>query len=493
MGCGPSCTPRDVGPPGLSRSYSAKLKGELALYLTQDVGLPPGDSAVQGYVEALHAEGYSNVDAVDELTIDELRQPPYSFKTRHAKLVEREREQREDTAAGGGAAAADEVRTPERAVGPIKPPPLDAAGPARLPQLTMEAPTLPQRDPAPRDCDTMLQPGDEPTAPWLHIEADAIQAGGANDALLRKVPRQINLVTIFGAARGGKSTLMSLLCGKPGLFRSSPGGESFTKGIVMANFFVPLARFSAQDGGRAMSADDEDMVVGFVDAEGQGDRGTEYDLKLISAPMLLSRVVIFNWNNSMQKDKILDELMVMTQVARRYSETATTEQPFHYLAITFQGCRGPEIEAGEEHRLSQLLDEEEEGALEDDKGKQSRNKTRKFLRASFKRIRCHLFPRPVDNDAKYQKELAFEDLTPDYRERLKIFRAEIAVNLQQPQLFDGQSLTGPNMAGLVDFMADKINRDESFVPTGLFAAMEEAQKAHDLEAENELLREQLAQ
>ena len=76
----------------------------------------------------------------------------------------------------------------------------------------------------------------------------------------------------------------------------------------MANFFVSLARFSAQDGGRAMQAYGEDMVLGFVDAEGQGDRGTEYDLKLISAPMLLSRVIIFNWNNSMQKDKILDEL-----------------------------------------------------------------------------------------------------------------------------------------------------------------------------------------
>ena len=130
MGCGAS-TAGDVAAPSLSRSSSATLKAELALYLTQKVGLPPGDSAVQGYVEALHAEGFSNVDAVDELTIDELRQPPYSFKTRHATLVEREREQREDTAAGGGAAAADEVRTPERA-GPIRLPPLDAAGAARL-------------------------------------------------------------------------------------------------------------------------------------------------------------------------------------------------------------------------------------------------------------------------------------------------------------------------------------------------------------------------
>ena len=174
--------------------------------------------------------------------------------------------------------------------------------------------------------------------------------------------------------------MMSLLCGQHGLFKASSGGESFTKGIMMANHFAGLTHFSGQDGGRRVEAEQEDTVVGFVDAEGQGDRGVEYDLKLISAPMLLSRVTIFNWNSSMQKDKILDELMVMTKVALKYREKSSTTKPFCYLAITFQNCREQEISDGEERRLAQLLDEEPMDDLEDDKGKESRNKTRKFLR-----------------------------------------------------------------------------------------------------------------
>ena len=66
-----------------------------------------------------------------------------------------------------------------------------------------------------------------PTAPWLSIAGDEVALGAAN-GMLRKVPQQINLISIFGAARGGKSTMMSLLCGQPGLFKASPGGEAFT-------------------------------------------------------------------------------------------------------------------------------------------------------------------------------------------------------------------------------------------------------------------------
>eukprot|EP01045_Picozoa_sp_COSAG04_P033919 COSAG04_NODE_7213_length_1166_cov_1.644799_1_plen_250_part_01 len=220
------------------------------------------------------------------------------------------------------------------------------------------------------------------TAPWLRVEADVVEVGAAN-GMLRKVPQTVNLISIFGAARGGKSTMMSLLSGQPGLFAASPGGESYTQGIMMANHFAGLGHFSAQDGGRRVEAEEQGLTVGFLDAEGQGDRGIEHDLKLISAPMLLSKVQIFNWNSSMQKDKILDELMVMTKVALKYREKSSTTKPFCYLAITFQNCREQEISDGEPHRLAQLLDPEPLDDLEDDKAKARRNETRRFLRGSF--------------------------------------------------------------------------------------------------------------
>ena len=151
--------------------------------------------------------------------------------------------------------------------------------------------------------------GGEPTELWLHQKDGRIVVGKGND-MLSKVLASVNLITIFGAARTGKSTLMSLLCGEQGLFRSSAGGESFTQGIMIANFFSSLEAFSSQDGGECVSPDsgsgeEDGLVVGFVDAEGQGDKGMRYDLKLTSAPLLLSNTVIFNWKGGMQKHEIL--------------------------------------------------------------------------------------------------------------------------------------------------------------------------------------------
>jgi hypothetical protein len=93
------------------------------------------------------------------------------------------------------------------------------------------------------------------------------------------------------------------------------------------------------NGAPVRPATEERVLVGFVDAEGQGDRGVEYDLKLIAAPMLLSKIIIFNWSATMQKNKILDELMVMTEVAVKYRDVSSTSEPFSYLAIVFRSRR----------------------------------------------------------------------------------------------------------------------------------------------------------
>jgi hypothetical protein len=291
------------------------------------------------------------------------------------------------------------------------------------------------------------------------------------------VSHPLNFVMILGAARGGKSTLMSLMCGKPGLFASSSGGDSFTKGIHMANYFLDLELFSRVDNGAPVRpATEERVLVGFVDAEGQGDRGVEYDLKLIAAPMLLSKIIIFNWSATMQKNKILDELMVMTEVALKYRDVSSTSKPFSYLAIVFQNCKEQEISEGEQRRFDKLFAHEDVGDLEEDKDKELRNKTRKRLRGSFEDIQCFLFPPPVENKALYEKSggLAFEDLTDAYRCTLGTFRAELAARLREPHSFtEGQPLAGPDIASMASTMAPKISKDESFVPSSLFQSMEQ--------------------
>jgi hypothetical protein len=297
MGCGASKGASVDVPTAdrkLSRGTSAVLKAELIVHLTQTVGIPAEDSAVQDYADALHRAGYSTVAAFAELTVEQLCETPYSFKPYHATLVGRYRKQLSETTDDATDGSGNEVRAAE------SPASSSAAAPQERP---------PRREPR-GDTIAPLRPGgDEPTEPWLHQKDGRIVLGKGND-MLSKILASVNLITIFGAARTGKSTLMSLLCGEQGLFRSSAGGESFTQGIMIANFFPSLEAFSSQDGGECVSPDsgsggEDGLVVGFVDAEGQGDRGMQYDLKLISAPVLLSKIVFFNWKGGMQKHEIL--------------------------------------------------------------------------------------------------------------------------------------------------------------------------------------------
>eukprot|EP01046_Picozoa_sp_COSAG06_P003794 COSAG06_NODE_151_length_21964_cov_95.963961_19_plen_347_part_00 len=291
MGCGASKS-ASVDVPKLSRGTSAMLKAELIEHLTQTVGIPAGDSAVDDYVDALHTAGYSTVAAFAELTVEELCET-YSFKPYHATLVGRYRKEQSETTDDATDGSGNEVRAAESR----------ASGSAAAPQ------ERPRREPH-GDTIAPLRPGgDEPTESWLHQKDGRIVLGKGND-MLSKILASVNLITIFGAARTGKSTLMSLLCGEQGLFRSSAGGESFTQGIMIANFFTSLEAFSSQDGGECVSPDsgssgEDGLVVGFVDAEGQGDKGMQYDLKLISTPLLFSSIVLFNWKGGMQKHEIL--------------------------------------------------------------------------------------------------------------------------------------------------------------------------------------------
>ncbi|KAF0682979.1 Aste57867_24932 [Aphanomyces stellatus] len=79
----------------------------------------------------------------------------------------------------------------------------------------------------------------------------------------------VNLISIFGAARQGKSFLMNLLANQQDLFRISNEKEPCTQGVDLSSHFMPLEAFSRINGCRSVASN---VSVGFVDAEGQGDR-----------------------------------------------------------------------------------------------------------------------------------------------------------------------------------------------------------------------------
>ncbi|KAF0682653.1 Aste57867_25239 [Aphanomyces stellatus] len=82
----------------------------------------------------------------------------------------------------------------------------------------------------------------------------------------------VNLISIFGAARQGKSFLMNLLANQQDLFRISNEKEPCAQGVDLSSHFMPLEAFSRC---RSVASN---VSVGFVDAEGQGDRDITYKL-----------------------------------------------------------------------------------------------------------------------------------------------------------------------------------------------------------------------
>ncbi|KAH9238246.1 hypothetical protein K456DRAFT_31775 [Colletotrichum gloeosporioides 23] len=139
----------------------------------------------------------------------------------------------------------------------------------------------------------------------------------AND-LIGAIKGPLNLITILGPARTGKSTLLNCLAGsKSDLFQTSSGAMTFTKGVLITTETFTLPQFSSMDGAPRVDSDKPDLKVSFIDTEGEGAMGTAYDVNLFSPVLLCAKVVIFNWKGGFLTDQILSQLGMMTEAGRR--------------------------------------------------------------------------------------------------------------------------------------------------------------------------------
>jgi hypothetical protein len=128
----------------------------------------------------------------------------------------------------------------------------------------------------------------------------------------------LNIISIFGRARQGKSFLMNCLAGEEQIFKISNEKESCTQGIDISDKWMSVTDFSKVYGG---SPCEGKLQIGFVDAEGQGDRDVAYDANLVCPILLASKCVIFNWKGDLQKDHIISTLGIMSRAAKNVSLT----------------------------------------------------------------------------------------------------------------------------------------------------------------------------
>ncbi|RFU80147.1 hypothetical protein TARUN_2062 [Trichoderma arundinaceum] len=275
---------------------------------------------------------------------------------------------------------------------------------------------------------------------------------------LRQINEALNLISIMGPTRSGKSTLMNLLagCTTEPLFSTSPGAESWTRGTNLGNKIMGVKEFSRLDDGVEVPVGPQ--RVAFLDTEGHGDQGDLYDIILFTPAILCSRVIVFN-TTDVAKDTILTSLAMMTLAADKLNfggDRKTTGPKFGQLVIIIN---------------NRLVDDVRKNILRKEIGRteaiRRRNKIREKLAAEFEDVTVHLLRgnslkegvQAKIND-KSKEFLVLDDFNDNYVKDFKNLRASLTQMLRSPRLVAGAPLSGASTADFVSSIVKSINRLE---------------------------------
>ncbi|KAI4090212.1 MAG: hypothetical protein LQ344_004904 [Seirophora lacunosa] len=294
--------------------------------------------------------------------------------------------------------------------------------------------------------------------------------------VVRMVTDPLNLISVMGPARSGKSTLMNLLagCKVTELFPTYPGMETFTKGIYVPTRMLPLPEFSALEGDPPVQSSNANIKVTFVDTEGQGAVGTGYDMSLFSPALISSRVVIYNRTGGLLVEEIINQLGMMTQAAQRLrvGSTDSSGPIFGHLFIIFNQFRLNRTDTAATLQATLVSDE-----TETDASSKNRNTIRALLRSAFESIQVYLLPDQLKEDSRdaladgTKMFLLLDDFRPRYLEYFRILRTGLSQALVQPrELAKGVPLTGGALANFMPQFAAAINKAEPLNIPSIFEA-----------------------
>ena len=294
--------------------------------------------------------------------------------------------------------------------------------------------------------------------------------------VVRMVTDPLNLISVMGPARSGKSTLMNLLagCKVSELFPTYPGMETFTKGIYVPTRMLSLPEFSALEGDPPVESSNSNIKVTFVDTEGQGAIGTGYDMSLFSPALISSRVVIYNRTGGLLIEEIINQLGMMTQAAQRLrvASDGSSEPIFGHLFIVFNQFRLNKTDTAATLRATLVNDERETDASSN-----SRNAIRALLRSAFESIQVYILPDQLKEESRdaladeTKLFLLLDDFKPRYLEYFKLLRVGLSQALVQPrELTRGVPLTGGALADFMPQFAAAINKAEPLNIPSIFEA-----------------------
>lgn len=132
------------------------------------------------------------------------------------------------------------------------------------------------------------------TAANGHHGSEQVRPTQDGIAVVTEFPaRPLNLVTIWGAARSGKSFFLNVLAQHQRLFKVSAAVEPCTVGADLSLTAPTLCDFKGSTVSSCTNPGDacrDCPLIGFVDVEGQGDKHISYDVLLATPLLVLSKV-----------------------------------------------------------------------------------------------------------------------------------------------------------------------------------------------------------
>ncbi len=300
-----------------------------------------------------------------------------------------------------------------------------------------------------------------------------LTSGESGNVIVHKINKYFKLVanepcsfvSIFGRAREGKSFLMNSLACREDLFCVSNAYEPCTQGIDMSKVWMPLHDFSTADGGTVQYKNCP-IKVGFLDAEGQGDKDVAYDSKLICPILLTSKCVIFNWKGDLQKDLVLNTLGIMARAAQNVAPDGTERKKncFGHLHIAFRDWQA--ANSAENSCLSvqdTLFSFEPSG-----EGHDERNWIRKLILEAFSSVRVWLFDPPSEYTKELKQKLAYQNTSHAFRTQVRALREALAQQLKEPTYLAGNVLTGRTYIPLTENIAEALNSGQAVLPRAMY-------------------------
>ena len=273
--------------------------------------------------------------------------------------------------------------------------------------------------------------------PLLTVEEATSQVSLGRRALARLASSReaLNLVTIFGPSRSGKSTLLNTLI-EAEVFKTDGGDAPCTQGAELSPFFPEWALNEKSSA---------TLPVAFVDLEGQGDKGDVYDIRLIAPLLTTSKVLIFNVQGRPNKADILGRLGVLNDAASRLGKTISHGRS---LYIVLQNVNlhsdARDMLLGEEKSTSQDAE--------------ARNAVRRSLFSTFEDIVVVRLPTPVADNTKLETgEFTHRDFKQDFIDATDGLRSKLKLTLSSPSLLGGTVLSGQRVGDIMKHVVELSN------------------------------------